>query len=163
MPKDSGSRKRNNLFSENIIYWPKQSNSMKAVASVVAVIMIIIITLVIVASTVYWFSIVTQRANDEVKAQQQAEFERQGKKIRITNYNDTFDTIYIKNVGTTNVTTEEIIVYVNSGAGNLLTPCPWNNTVLQLGETAQCIHTNSCPSGNSLKVSGPANFDIVVC
>ncbi|MCX6819613.1 MAG: hypothetical protein NT129_06485 [Candidatus Aenigmarchaeota archaeon] len=69
------------------------------------------------------------------------------------------NTLYIRNVGTSNINKSEINVYVN----NALVTCDLTPSTISPGLVASCILGTACNTGDTIKVVSPAGMDTESC
>ena len=86
----------------------------------------------------------------------QSQIANMGKQITIDN--TVKNEITIHNVGTYNISTDELSVYVDA----VKTVCSWDTSSFGPDKLATCTLPEPC-SGKIVKISAPGNFDSVVC
>ena len=129
---------------------------MKGVTPLISVILLLLIAIAMVGFTYSWFT----RVSSDVTKQTEKSFEdARGKELVIDDIVFEED-VYIRNIGTKSIGSDEIQFYVNNaptncdfGAVNFITP----------GETVICTLGDICGFSSLLKATFPGGSDLITC
>lgn len=128
---------------------------MKGITPVIATILLLLITISMVGFAYMWFSNILTGVGSSAVNATESQINRMGQTIDIDSPKS--GAIAVRNIGTKNIPSTSIVVYVNG----VLVNCNWDlgyvapNGVI----TADC----NCVDDDRIKVSAPGNADYDMC
>jgi len=131
---------------------------MKGISQIIAVVLLLMISISLVSTASVWLRRIVGVAifviEKGISAQQSA-----GRKlIRVDNFDPRTNEIAIRNVGSMEISTNELAVYVNER----LVSCNWSAPSFAPGEIVFC-KVEEMESCETIKVSAPGNTDQIPC
>lgn len=129
----------------------------KGITPIIAVILLLLITISMVGFAFVWFSRIAQQSAEAAENQTGSIIAAQEKKIRIDNAAGT--SVSIRNIGTRAVAISELATFENDAA-RTLSVCSGS---IQPGSVATCTLSETCETGNKLKITAPGNTDVRPC
>lgn len=123
---------------------------MKGISAVIATILLLLVTISIMGFVYIYLSGTVTTLGAKTEEEIKAEAAKYSKGIWFENAAGT--QVVIRNLGSQNINTSEVNVYIN----NVLKTCTWSPETISPNSIATCTLAESC-SGKGVKASGPAN------
>jgi len=131
---------------------------MKGIEQIIAVVLLLMISVSLVSTASVWLRRVIETAISIIEQGITVHQSAGRKLIRIDNFDLLTNEIAIRNVGSVDISTSELAVYVNER----LVSCDWSASTFAPGETVFC-RLSGAESCRTIKVSAPGNQDQIPC
>ena len=135
---------------------------MKGITPVIAIILLLMITVAIAGFAFVWFSRVASVTANRTEMSINQQQSQMMQTIKIDSYSDTSNSVYIRNTGSVDISSNSIAVYVN----NDLAICTWSSNTISPGSVAQCtVAAGFSCGGTVIKVTSPGTpqGDVITC
>ena len=134
---------------------------MKGVTPIIAIILLLLITISIVGFTFVWFNRFSQNLTDRTGDSLDKQTNLLKKQIRIDEV--TKNSIFLRNVGSSDIKFEELLITIGDTDINLNDECTGNKTI-SAGVIKKCSFSEqTCNTGEKIRIIAPGNDDEINC
>jgi len=133
-------------------------SSQKGITDIIAVVLLLMITISLVGFAWIWLQRAAGSTMEATTTGLEAQQQTAGKLIRIDNVDSTNGNVTVRNIGSYNISDNELSVYVDG----VVLVCSWSPTSMAPGTTMTC-NSAGIVGCSKIKVTAPGNTDEVSC